>query len=99
MSQVCSQDVTYIAINNSFQLIVVHSSAVTSCRLHHLPFRRIDEIEEKDAQLVLRLYKLLSHMVARQQQVTIGQLGTLHSIMTSSSTHKPIGRLHSSIGK
>jgi len=60
-----------------------HHLAVTSCTLHHLPFHKIKEIEEKDPKLVIRLYKLVSHLMARKAEITIGQLVTLHSIMTS----------------
>lgn len=57
--------------------------AVTHCRLHHLPFSEIERIETKHPRLVLHLYKLLSYLLARRQEATIGQLATLHSIMTS----------------
>lgn len=66
--------------------------AVSRCKLHHLPHRKIEEIQEKDPVLVLRLYKLLSHLSAKRQELTIGQLMTLHSIMTSPAAGKPIGR-------
>jgi MFS superfamily sulfate permease-like transporter len=66
--------------------------AVSRCKLHHLPHRKIEEIQEKDPALVLRLYKLLSHLTAKRQELTIGQLMTLHSIMTSPAAGKPIGR-------
>eukprot|EP00980_Cylindrotheca_fusiformis_P000207 scaffold42_cov133-Cylindrotheca_fusiformis.AAC.4 len=57
--------------------------AITDCRLHHLPYSRLQEIEQSDPSLVLSLYKLLSYLMARRQEATIGQLATLHSIMTS----------------
>lgn len=57
--------------------------AVTDCRLHHLPYSRLQEIEKSNPSLVLSLYKLLSYLMARRQEATIGQLATLHSIMTS----------------
>eukprot|EP00548_Thalassiothrix_antarctica_P012186 CAMPEP_0194155466 /NCGR_PEP_ID=MMETSP0152-20130528/64686_1 /TAXON_ID=1049557 /ORGANISM="Thalassiothrix antarctica, Strain L6-D1" /LENGTH=1083 /DNA_ID=CAMNT_0038862353 /DNA_START=98 /DNA_END=3349 /DNA_ORIENTATION=- len=66
-----------------------HHLAVTSCTLHHLPFHRIKDIEEKNPQLVIRLYKLVSHLMARKAEITIGQLVTLHSIMTSHAASKP----------
>jgi CRP-like cAMP-binding protein len=57
--------------------------AVTHCRLHHLPFSKIVEMEKENPALVLSLYKLLAYMMARRQESTIGQLATFHSIMTS----------------
>lgn len=66
--------------------------AVSRCKIHHLPHRKIEEMQEKDPGLVLRLYKLFSHLTAKRQELTIGQLMTLHSIMTSPAAGKPIGR-------
>lgn len=57
--------------------------AVDECKLHHLPFSKIEEVEEEDPGLVLELYKLLSYLMAERQEATIGQLATLHSIMSS----------------
>jgi len=57
--------------------------ALDHCKLHHLPFSKIQEAELEDPILVLKLYKLLSYLMARQQEATIGQLATLHSIMSS----------------
>lgn len=57
--------------------------AITDCRLHHLPYSQLQEIEKANPSLVLSLYKLLSFLMARRQEATIGQLATLHSIMTS----------------
>jgi hypothetical protein len=41
------------------------------------------DIEEEDPKLMMRLYKLLAHTMARRQEVTIEQLATLNSILTS----------------
>jgi MFS superfamily sulfate permease-like transporter/CRP-like cAMP-binding protein len=57
--------------------------AVSYCRLHHLGFDKIKEIEEKNPVLVLALYRLLSYLMARRQEATIAQLATLHTIMSS----------------
>jgi CRP-like cAMP-binding protein len=57
--------------------------ALDYCKLHHLPFSKIQEIESEDPKLVLELYKLLSYFMAQRQEATIGQLATLHSIMSS----------------
>lgn len=75
-----------------------HQVAVSKCKVHHLAYHKIEEIEDKDPKLVLQLYKVLSHLMARRQEITIGQLMTLHSIMTSPAAGKPMGRLDSHRG-
>mmetsp|Transcript_626 Transcript_626/g.1273 ORF Transcript_626/g.1273 Transcript_626/m.1273 type:complete len:138 (+) Transcript_626:82-495(+) len=62
--------------------------ALDYCRLHHLPFSRIQEAESEHPSLVLELYKLLSHLMAERQEATIGQLATLHSILSSPPAHQ-----------
>ena len=57
--------------------------ALDHCRLHHLPFSKLGEAELEDPIVALKLYKLLSRLMARQQEATVGQLATLHSIMSS----------------
>ena len=57
--------------------------ALDHCKLHHLPFSKIEEVESEDPGLVLQLYKLLSYLMAERQEATIGQLATLHKIMSS----------------
>lgn len=57
--------------------------ALDNCKLHHLPFSKIQDAESEDPGLVLKLYKLLSYLMAQRQEATIGQLATLHSIMSS----------------
>lgn len=69
--------------------------AVTKCRLHFISFNNIESLEENNPRLVLKLYKLLSYLMAKRQEVTIGQLGTLHSIMSAPALKKPIGRSRS----
>jgi len=66
--------------------------AVTRCHLHHLPFHRLEEIEKDNPVLVLRLYKMLSHLMAYREEFTIEQLSTLHNIMSSPAHSKPISR-------
>jgi CRP-like cAMP-binding protein len=66
--------------------------AVSQCRLHHLPFEKIDEIEKENPLLVLRLYKMLSRLMSRRQEITIDQLATMKSIMSSPAHSKPISR-------
>lgn len=70
--------------------------AITDCRLHHLPYSRLQEIEKENPALVLSLYKLLSFLMARRQEATIGQLATLHSIMTSPANAHTLRRRISS---
>lgn len=66
--------------------------AVSKCKIHHLPYHKIEQIQWKDPTLVLRLYKVLAHLTAKRQEITIGQLMTLHSIMTSPAPGKPMRR-------
>jgi len=68
------------------------TSAVTQCRLHHLPFFRLEQIEKDDPALVLSLYKAMAYLMASSQEATIEQLSTLNSIMSSPAHSKPIGR-------
>jgi len=67
-------------------------TALTPCRVHHLTFEVISELEIEHPVLILHLYKLLSHLAARRQEMTIGQLATLRSIMSATSPTKPISR-------
>mmetsp|Transcript_7899 Transcript_7899/g.9210 ORF Transcript_7899/g.9210 Transcript_7899/m.9210 type:complete len:248 (+) Transcript_7899:1588-2331(+) len=67
-------------------------TAITDCRLHYLPFEKIDELEITNPRLVLKLFKLTSLLLARKQEGTIYHLATLHSVMTSPSPSKPIER-------
>ena len=66
--------------------------AVTNCRVHHLPFQKMEVIEKDNAPLMLSLYKMLSHLMARRQEITIEQLATFHSIMSSPAHSKPVSR-------
>lgn len=69
--------------------------AVTRCRLHYISYKQIEEIEVNDTAIVLKLYKLLSFLMAKRQETTISQLGTLHSIMSSPARKKPMSRSNS----
>jgi CRP-like cAMP-binding protein len=69
--------------------------AVDHCRLHHLPFSKIKEVEKTNPALILHLYKLLSYLMARRQEATIGQLATLHSIMTAPAKYGSLRRASS----
>lgn len=65
---------------------------MTACRVHHLSFETIEELEDTNPALTLHLYKLLAHLMARRQEMTIGQLATLRSIMNATAPTKPISR-------
>ena len=67
-------------------------TALTPCRVHHLTLEAIGELEIERPVLVLHLYKLLSHLNARRQEMTIGQLATMRSIFSSTAPSKPISR-------
>ncbi|KAL7532451.1 hypothetical protein ACHAXR_004636, partial [Thalassiosira sp. AJA248-18] len=66
--------------------------ALTPCRVHHLTFETIGDLEVDKPVLILHLYKLLAHLAARRQEMTIGQLATLRSIMSATAPTKPISR-------
>lgn len=57
--------------------------AITKCRLHHLPYSKMAEIENSEPLLMLYLYKLLAHLVAYREQQAIEQLSTMYSIVGS----------------
>ena len=66
---------------------------VTHCRLHHVPYHKIEEIELENPTLILNLFKLMARLTARRQEITIGQLATIHSIATSPTPTMPISRM------
>ena len=66
---------------------------MTECRLHHLRQDVIEELERKDPALILTLFKLMSYLTARRQDITIEQLATLQSIISSRGQTKPTSRL------
>lgn len=66
--------------------------AVSNCKLHYISYKKLEEIEAEDPVLILHLHKLLAFLMSKRQSVTINQLATLHSIMSSPAQKKPIGR-------
>jgi CRP-like cAMP-binding protein len=66
--------------------------AVSRCRLHHLPKHKLEEIEKENPELVLKLYKLLAHLMAHHQEVAIEQLESLKTIFSSPAHRKPLSR-------
>ncbi|CAB9505434.1 solute carrier family 26 [Seminavis robusta] len=67
-------------------------SAVTYCQLHHLSFQKLEMLERENPRLILALYKMLSHLMVRRQEITIEQLATFHSIMSAPAHSKPLSR-------
>jgi hypothetical protein len=65
---------------------------VTNCRLHYISYEKVEQIEAVNPLLVLKLYKLLSHIMTKRQEITITQLVTLHAIMSSPACKKPLSR-------
>lgn len=65
-------------------------TALTRCRLHLLPFSKLQDLEERDPILILRLYKMLSHLMARKEEITAEHLSTLHTIISSPAHSKPL---------
>ena len=65
--------------------------AVTKCRLHYLSYEQMSALESSRPSLMLKLHKLLALLNAKRQSLTIHQLATLHSIMSSSpqQLHQP----------
>lgn len=47
--------------------------AVSTCRLHHLSPAKIARLESENPVLMLRLYKMLSFLMAHRQETTISQ--------------------------
>ena len=70
----------------------LHSSAIhvamTTSRLHHLPYQSIQEMETSNPTLSMNLYKLLSLLSTKRQEKTIQQLDQFVKIMNA-----PIPRL------
>jgi len=68
--------------------------AVTKCRLHHLSYSSIQALEQDNPRVILQLFKMLSHLTARRQELTIQQLATLHNINSSHGPTKPLSRVN-----
>ena len=63
-----------IEVSNGMQIHGIHV-AMSKCRLHHLPYTAIKEAEENNPTLAMNLYKVLSHLATKRQEMTIEQLG------------------------
>ena len=66
--------------------------AVTQCCLYHLPFSKLEDLETSNPMLVIELYKMLSNLMARKEEITIQHLSTLHNIMSSPAHSKPVNK-------
>jgi hypothetical protein len=58
-------------------------SLVSDVRLHHLPYSAIQQAETTNPTLTMHLYKLLSHLSAKRQEMTIRQLGQFVRILNA----------------
>lgn len=68
--------------------------AITAVKMHHLRFSDLTRIEHENPTLVLKLYKMLTHVMARKEEDTVAHLSTLHNILSSSAhSTKPVPRL------
>ena len=50
--------------------------------LYHIPFETLEKLESTDPLLIVNLYKLLTNVMARKEDLSISQLSTFHNIMT-----------------
>jgi CRP-like cAMP-binding protein len=78
------------------RMLLASMIKVTNCRLYYISYEKVKEIEAENPIIVLKLYKLLSHLMTKRQEMTISQLGTLHNIMGSPACKKPLSRTQSS---
>ncbi len=63
--------------------------AISACRLHHLPESAIKHLQQADnPRLAMNLYRLLSHLATKRQEMTIEHLGQHLRIL-----HSPVPRL------
>ena len=67
-------------------------SKVTPCRLHHLHYNSMKQIEQSNPKLMMNLYKLMSSVSLKRQEMTIAQLAQFVSIMNPPSTSEPLSR-------
>ena len=73
--------------------------AISKVKMHHLRFSDLNKIEEQDPALVLRLYKMVTHVMARKEEDTVAHLSTLHDILNSPVNDTPVSRLSYSISR
>eukprot|EP00429_Kryptoperidinium_foliaceum_P091222 CAMPEP_0176184358 /NCGR_PEP_ID=MMETSP0121_2-20121125/774_1 /TAXON_ID=160619 /ORGANISM="Kryptoperidinium foliaceum, Strain CCMP 1326" /LENGTH=83 /DNA_ID=CAMNT_0017522731 /DNA_START=96 /DNA_END=343 /DNA_ORIENTATION=+ len=62
---------------------------MSACRLHHLPKAAIEQLQEaSNPRLAMNLYRVLSHLATKRQEMTIEHLGQHLRILNS-----PVPRL------
>lgn len=76
-----------IEATNGMQKPGIHV-AISACRLHHLPRTAIEAAERNSPHLAMNLYKALSHLATKRQEMTIDHLGQHLKILNS-----PVPRL------
>eukprot|EP00521_Asterionellopsis_glacialis_P011202 CAMPEP_0195293998 /NCGR_PEP_ID=MMETSP0707-20130614/13943_1 /TAXON_ID=33640 /ORGANISM="Asterionellopsis glacialis, Strain CCMP134" /LENGTH=932 /DNA_ID=CAMNT_0040354855 /DNA_START=29 /DNA_END=2824 /DNA_ORIENTATION=- len=57
--------------------------AVTPCRLHLLPYHRVQKLEKEDPPLILNLLKMISFLSAKRQEKTIEQLSNFFRMLNT----------------
>ena len=67
-------------------MIIVHEKPTSNWR------PQVKQIENENPQIVLHLFRLVSHLSARRQELTIEQLAQLVAIMNAPSPRKPMTR-------
>ena len=75
------------------QVTLKRFKAITDVKMHHLRFSDLSKIEEENPALVLQLYKMLTHVMARKEEDTVAHLSTLHDILRSPVHSTPMQRL------
>jgi len=66
------------------------ATAVDYCRLHFISYSTLEELEKEKPMLILQLYKLLSKQEALRSELAIGQLATMHKIMSAAPHNRPL---------
>jgi hypothetical protein len=70
----------------------LYQCLVSPCRLHHLHYESMKHIEKTNPTLMMKLYKLMSNLSIKRQEMTIGQLNQFVNIMHSASPAGPVSR-------
>jgi len=61
--------------------------ARTKIKMHHIPFKVLQQIEKENPIIILKLYKILTHVMARKEEDIVAHLSTLHGILSSTAVH------------
>jgi hypothetical protein len=76
-------DCEYIDSISNHSLTPFLCLLVSDARLHHLPYSAIKQAETTNPTLTMHLYRLLSHLSAKRQEMTIRQLGQFVRILNA----------------